>query len=119
MKTTQIQTNYWQNLVASFAVMAMFLLSSTSLLAADHQDKKAMRDDGVAIGQAEQTKGENTNLGNTEGGTDPSGPRDRDPGEIKTLSDRANDGDTTKDSQNRSQGNEKIPNAYSGADKKQ
>lgn len=104
----------WQNLLASIGIIGIFLLSSTALLAAQPQDK-AMQDDGVGIGKAEQSQ-QNTTLGNTEGGTDPSGPRDRDPGEIKTLSDRAQDDGAANASQN----NEKqIPNAYSSGAKKE
>jgi len=116
MKTTKI--NEWQKFLLSVSILGIFLLSSTPLLAAQPKDK-AMQDDGVGIGKAEQIQNENTTLGNTEGGTDPSGPRDRDPGEIKTLSDRANNEDASNTSQGANSQNEKIPNAYSGADKKQ
>ncbi|MBL8497446.1 hypothetical protein ABF87_12040 [Nitrosomonas sp. JL21] len=116
MNTTK--TNSWQNLMISIGILGIFLLSSTPILAAQPQGKE-MKDEGVGIGKADQAQGENKTLGNTEGGTDPSGPRDRDPGEIKTLSDRAqNDEATNASSPGNSDKTEKqIPNAYSGAKK--
>ncbi len=115
MNTTK--KNSWQNLLTSLGIVGIFLLSSTPLLAAQPHDK-SMQDDGVGIGKADQTSGESRH-GNEEGGTDPSGPRDRDPGEIKTLADRANNEEAGNTSQSATTPNEKIPNAYSGADKKQ
>ena len=105
-----MKTTNWRNLLVSVGILGIFLLSSTPLLATPPQDK-AMKDDGVGIGKTEQLPSENPTLGNTEGGTDPSGPRDRDPGEIKTLADRAKDEEAGKTSQG-SGNNEKIPNAY-------
>lgn len=116
MKTMKI--NNWQNFLVSIGVVGIFLLSSTPLLAAQPQDK-GMQDDGVGIGKAEQTQNKNTTLGNTEGGTDPSGPRDRDPEEIKALSDRAKNEEENNTSQGGNNQSQKTPNAYSGADKKQ
>lgn len=115
MKNTN--TTNWQNLLASIGIMGIFLFSSTALVAAQPQDK-AMQDDGVGIGKAEKSQMENPTLGNTEGGTDPSGPRDRDPGEIKTLADRANDEDTGNTSQRSGENEKQIPNAYAAPPQK-
>ena len=84
MRTMKI--NYLRDILSSAGIIGIFLLASTHVLATPPQDK-AMKDDGVGIGMADQINNENSGQGNTNRGEiDPAGTRDRDPAEIESSS---------------------------------
>ncbi len=109
MKTLKI--NFLRNILNSAGIIGILLLVSAHVFATSPQDK-AMQDDGVGIGQADQIKNENSGQGNTNRGEmDPAGPRDRDPTEIESSSESS--ADTPKKSQSHSD-DKKVPNVPSG-----
>lgn len=101
MKT--MKTANWQNFIVSIGILGIFTLSSTPLLAGQPQNK-AMQDDGVGIGKTEQPSNDHSRHVSKESGTDPSGPRDRDPSEIEALSGRAKNDEAGNTSQHGSDG---------------
>lgn len=101
------KTVNWRNFIISIGILGIFSLSSTPLLATQPQNK-ASQDDGVGIGKAEQPSNDYSHHVNEKRGTDPSGPRDRDPNEIETSSGRVKNDTTGNTSQHGGDGKTRV-----------